>query len=561
MLCAYTKSASLLEKIMHFANRSFNAVIAALLLLVVLPASAQDAGKTEVVVPMRDGVNLATNIYLPEGEGPWPVVLTRTPYDKNGADRSASIYNEAGYALVSQDVRGRYASEGVDQPFEVDMPDGYDTVEWIAAQKWNDGKVGIFGTSAPGITSNLAAAAAPPHLTAAYVTVAPDSIFYRSRFVGGVFKESHSGGWLRGQGISEERIAAYKARAVLDQGWKDTDFLFHRENVVIPIYNVGGWHDIYAEGSLYNFLYLQNEGNEAARGKQKLSMGAFGHGALQGDLIYPGGGVISGDIEQQLRWWDYWLKGEDNGIMDEPAVSYYMMASARKANPSPLNRVIQSDVWPPKHESTRYYLQPEGQVSTVAPAVDSASMSYRFDPANPVPTTGGQNLGRDVGPRDQREIGMRQDYMRFQTPVLEENVAIAGHVEMELYVSTDALDTDFVVKLVDIYPDGYEALILDYPIRMRFRDGQNAEDVKLAVPGAIEKLNINMWSTAQTFEKGHRIGIHVSSSNYPRFAVNPNNGAALDDMGTPAKVANNTIYFDAQHPSAIILPVLTGDMQ
>lgn len=534
------------------------ALIVALILF--SPLHAQDDDKQVVMVPMRDGVKLATNIYLPEGDGPWPVVLTRTPYNKNGADGRAASYNEKGYVLVSQDVRGRYESEGADQPFEVDMPDGYDTVEWIAAQSFSNGKVGIFGTSAPGITSNLAAASAPPHLTAAYVTVAPDSLFYRSRFIGGVFKESHSGGWLRGQGISEDRIAAYKNRAVLDQGWKDTDFLFHRQNVEIPVYNVGGWHDIYAEGSLYNYLYLQNEGNEKARGKQKLSMGAFGHGAIQGDLSYPGGGVISGDIEQQMRWWDYWLKGIDNGIMDEPPVSFYMMASARKGAQSPKNRTISVDTWPPMHDSTRYYLQPGMTISTSKPPAEAASSSYRFDPANPVGTVGGQNLGSDVGPRDQREIGERQDYLRFQTPVLEKDVVVAGHIDMELFVSTDVLDTDFVVKLVDIYPDGYEALILDYPIRARFRNGQNAEDVALMTPGKIEKLLINMWSTAQTFEAGHRIGVQVTSSNYPRFAVNPNNGAALDDSTTPAKIANNTIYFDAEHPSAIILPVVTEEL-
>ena len=542
---------------MSYPARIFSTLSTLLVVLLSAAVFAAEPIKQEVMMPMRDGVKLATNVYLPAGDGPWPVVLTRTPYNKDGADLSAKIYNERGYALVSQDVRGRYASEGIDLPFEVDMPDGYDTVEWIAQQPWSNGKTGIFGTSAPGITSNLAAAAAPPHLIAAYITVAPDSLFYRSRFVGGVFKESHSGGWLRGQGISEERIAAYKARAVLDQGWIDSDFLFHRQNVEIPVYNVGGWHDIYAEGSLYNYLYLQNEGNPKARGKQKLSMGAFGHGALQGDLIYPGGGLINGDIQQQLRWWDYWLKDQDNGIMDEPAVSYYMMASARKANPSPLNRVIQADHWPPQHELTRFYLQPGGNISTTMPTADSASSTYKFDPANPVPTVGGQNLGRDVGPKDQREIGERQDYLRFETPILNEDLVIAGHVDMELFVSTDAIDTDFVVKLVDIYPDGYEALILDYPIRMRFRDGQTKDDVKMATPGKVEKLKINMWSTAQTFEKGHRLGVQVTSSNYPRFAVNPNNGAALDDFTTPANIAENTIYFDAQRPSAIVLQVVT----
>jgi len=530
------------------------------LLTSALSAQPQAVDKQTVMVQMRDGVNLATNIYLPQGDGPWPVVLTRTPYNKNGADSSARTYTQRGYALVAQDVRGRYESEGVDQPFEVDIEDGYDTVEWVAAQDFSNGNVGIFGTSAPGITANLAAAAAPPHLTAAYVTVAPDSLFYRSRFVGGVFKESHSGGWLRGQGISEEKIAEYKTRAVLDQRWRDTDFLFHRHKVQIPVYNVGGWHDIYAEGSLYNYLYLQHEGHESARGKQKLSMGAFGHGVLQGDLSYPGGGLINGDIEQQLRWWDYWLKDIDNGIMDEPPISYYMMASARKADPSSKNRVIHTDSWPPRHQSTKFYLQPDGSISTSPSNADAASVTYQFDPANPVPTAGGQNLGADVGPRDQRDIGERQDYLRFQTEELQEDVIVAGHIDMELYVSTDALDTDFVVKLVDIYPDGYEALILDYPLRTRFRNGQNAEDVKLMTPGAVEKLTINMWSTAQTFEKGHRIGVQISSSNYPRFAVNPNNGAALDDLSTPARIASNTIYFDAQRPSAIILPVVTEEL-
>jgi predicted acyl esterase len=536
------------------------AAFAAALLFVANAWAQGDVEKRQVMVAMRDGVQLATNLYLPDGDGPWPVVLTRTPYNKNGADRSAATYIARGYALVSQDVRGRYESEGENRPFETDIEDGYDTVEWIASQEFSNGKIGIFGTSAPGITSNLAAASAPPHLTAAYVTVAPDSLFYRSRFVGGVFKESHSGGWLRGQGVSEAEISAYRARAVLDQGWLDTDFLFHRENVQIPVYNVGGWHDIYAEGSLYNYQYLQNEGRLGARGKQKLFMGAFGHGALQGDLEYPDGGLISGDIEQQLRWWDYWLKDIDNGIMNEPPISFYMMASARKGDVSPLNRIVQTDSWPPAHQLTRLYLQPDMSIGDSAPRADAASISYRFDPDNPVPTVGGQNLGRDVGPRDQREIGERQDYLRFQTPALEADLVVAGHIDMELYVSTDVLDTDFVVKLVDIYPDGYEALILDYPLRTRFRNGQRQEDVQLMTPGDVEKLTINMWSTAQTFEKGHRIGIHVTSSNFPRFAVNPNNGAALDDTATPAKVANNTIYFDAQRPSAIVLPVVTEDL-
>lgn len=531
-------------------------VLASIFLLASAGLNAEAIIKQDVMVPLRDGIKLATNIYLPDGEGPWPVVLTRTPYNKNNAKGSASKYNDRGYVLVSQDVRGRYASEGIDQPFENDMDDGFDTVEWIAKQEFSNGKVGIFGTSAPGITSNLAAAAAPPHLLAAIVTVAPDSLFYRSRFPGGAFKESHSGGWLRGQGISEEKIAEYKKRAVIDERTRNTDFLFFRQNVQIPIFNIGGWHDIYAEGSLYNFLYLQNEGHQKARGNQKLFMGAFGHGGLEGDLEYPGGGSLRGDLEPHLRWWDYWLKGIDNGIMDEPPISFYMMASARKGNVSEKNRLVSADSWPLKHESTRFFLRENMNLSSEKTSSKKATKTFSFDPSNPVPTVGGQNLGRDVGPRDQREIGERQDYLRFETAVLEEDLVVAGHIDMELWASTDGLDTDFVIKLVDVYPDGYEALILDYPIRARFRHGQEAKDVKFMTPGKVEKLLINMWSTAQTFEKGHKLAVHVTSSNFPRFDVNKNQGEELGDLNAKPRVSQNTIYFDLEHPSAIILPVL-----
>lgn len=246
--------------------------------------------------------------------------------------------------------------------------------------------------------------------------------------------------------------------------------------------------------------------------------------------------------------------------MDEPAISYYMMGSARKGNVSEKNRMIHTDTWPPKNTKTRFYLQPDMSVSTDKPSKVQASKSYQYDPNNPVPTVGGQNLGRDVGPRDQREIKNRQDYLRFETAPLEEDVVVAGHIDMELWAATDGLDTDFVVKLVDVYPDGYEALILDYPLRTRFRHGQEADQVKLMTPNKPEKLTINMWSTANTFEKGHRIAIHVSSSNYPRFDTNKNAGEAMDDLTAKPRVATNTIYFDAERPSALILPVVTEDL-
>jgi predicted acyl esterase len=529
-------------------------------LLATGPARARDDApvRQTVQVAMRDGVKLATDVYLPRGEGTWPALLTRTPYNKNGVQRLAARVTRAGYALVAQDVRGRYASEGRYVPFEDDMLDGYDAVEWVAAQKFCTGKVGIFGASASGITSNLAAAAAPPHLSAAYVVVAPDSLYYRSRFVGGAFKESHSAGWLRAQGLGPDRIAEYRRRACLDQRTKDTDFLFHRQNVRVPIFNVGGWHDIFAGGTLSDFVYLQNEGRDGARGRQKLFMGAFGHGQLEGDLEYPNGAraLAANGIDDQLRWWDYWLKGVDNGIMREPPVTYYLMAAARKGHASPKNRLVTADTWPPKSDPTRYYLREDFGVSPRPPESAAASHTYSFEPANPVPTVGGQNLGRDVGPKDQRAIKPRPDYLRFQTEPLADDVVVAGHVEMELWAATDGPDTDFVVKLVDVYPDGYEALILDYPLRTRFRFGREPKDVKMMTPDQPERLTIDMWSTANVFEAGHRIGVHVTSSNYPRFDVNPNTGGPIGEDKPATRTARNTIYFDAAHPSAVVLPVV-----
>lgn len=509
----------------------------------------------EYMVEMRDGVRLATSVYLPEGSGPWPAIVTRTPYNKDRYQNQASRYTDAGYAYVAQDSRGKFKSEGEYYPFESDMPDGYDTIEWMAAQEWCDGKVGITGASAMGIAGNLAAAADPPHLVAAFVIVAPEGLFHQSRFIGGVFKESHAGGWMRRQGAGDQ-VAAMKKRVVMDDHWRAVDFQFHRDNVDVPMYNVGGWYDIFSQGNLNNFMWLQEHGRDGARGNQKLLMGPFGHGALSGDLEYPDGGGLAGFWKEEQRWFAYWLKGDANGIMDEPPVRYYMMAAARKGSASKKNRWIEAATWPPEHSDTRWYLQPDGSLATDAPGDEAGETTYAFDPENPVRTAGGANLNIERGPMDQRSIPDRPDYLRFETGPLDADVAIAGHVTMELWAATDGPDTDFMVKLVDVYPDGYEAIVLDNPLRTRYRHGRNPGDVEMMTPGKPEKLLIDLWSTALTFEKGHRIGVHVTSSNYPRFEVNANTGEAPGESTIPPRIAHNTVYHDAAHPSAIVLPTV-----
>jgi predicted acyl esterase len=529
------------------------------------------AGAVEEWATLRDGVRLAANVYKPAGKGPWPVVISRTPYLKDGRiDREkdpdgsksraalakqARRYTDAGYVFVLQDVRGKGHSEGFYSAFQNDIEDGYDSVEWAASRPWSNGAVGITGGSALGITSNAAAMAAPPHLKAAYVVVAPyDSL--QNSYMGGVLKEKDTLGWLKGQGASEEVLDQTRRRVEDDVFWNRAAMTEHRKYIRIPMFNVGGWYDIFNHGNISNFEYLQNHGAKGARGNQKLMMGPFGHGELSGDLAYPGSDRLALGGDQEIRWFDHWLKGIDNGIMEEPPVSYFMMGPARKDAYSPINGLRASANWPPANREVRYYLTPDKALVAKAPTIADAKVSYRYDPANPVATVGGANLTFERGPMDQRAIPQRGDYLRFTTPPLEKAVTIAGPVKVELYGATDGPDTDFMAKLVDVYPDGYEALVLDAPIRARYRKGRMPDDVTMMTPGAPEQMTIDLWSTALTFEKGHRIALHITSSNSPRFEVNPNTGEAPGEHKLTPRVATNSVFMDAAHPTALVLPVI-----
>lgn len=527
-------------------------------------------GATEETMVLRDGVKLAANVFKPVGAGPWPVVLSRTPYIKDGRidperdpkglknreglAAQAKRYTDAGLVFVLQDVRGKGRSQGFYTAFETDIEDGYDAVEWAASQPWSNGKVGMTGGSALGITANSAAMSNPPHLVANYVVVAPaDRLSYS--YPGGVLKDKDTIGWLRGQGISEDQLNRTRARAVDDVSWNRVAMTANRKYIRIPTFHVGGWYDIFNGGTVDNFEYLQNHGAPGARGRQKLLMGPFGHGPLSGDLAYPGNDRLGLGGDQEIRWFEYWLKGVQNGIMDEPPVSYFMMAGAKKGELSPNNRMLASANWPPAYREVRYYLGGETSLTTRGPEAAERKVSYRFDPGNPVATFGGANLTFERGPMDQRAVGQRQDYLRFQTAALEKDVVVSGSVKMELWAATDGPDTDFVAKLVDVYPDGYEALVLDAPIRTRFRYGRLPDELKPMTPGAPEKLVIDLWPTAITFEKGHRIAVHITSSNAPRFEVNPNTGEGPGGR-SPPRAAVNTIYLDAARPSALVLPVV-----
>lgn len=502
----------------------------------------------EEMVPMRDGVHLATSIYLPPGEGPWPVVLTRTPYGKDTmyGPQAHKDYLAHGYVRVAQDVRGKFKSEGKYVAFVDDMKDGYDTIEWIAKQSWSNGKVGMVGPSAMGIAQNLAAIAAPPHLVTAFVQVAPSSRFRYSNYPGGLFLKNLNEEWLKAQGVPMSEVARPVLRDY-DEEARVSDLRVQASHVNIPMYNVGGWYDIFEQGTLDSFTVLQTEGGPKARGNQKLLMGAFGHGALKGDLKYPdeAGSLAGGDT---IRWFDYWLKGIDNGVMKEPSVSYYVMGDTFDKS-APGNAWRTASSWPPVSTATSYYLTESHTLSTAKPS-GAGKLSYVSDPKNPVPAIGGNNLMMDRGPMDQRPVSSRADVLKFETEPLKDAVEIVGAITAELAVSTDAEDTDFIVKLVDVYPSGYEALVMDQGSKLRYQvhPGGAARPEK----NKIYPIKVDLWSTALVFNAGHKIEVLVQSTNSPRFDVHSNTWEPVKSYDQAVK-ATNTLALDGR--SKIVLPV------
>ena len=518
-------------------------------------APAQAQPETQMLA-MRDGVKLATDIYLPEGKGPWPVILVRTPYGKSGAMMGGQNkqWTTNGYAYVIQDCRGTGKSEGKYMPFMDDHFDGYDTVEWAAKQAWANGKVGMIGASAMGITANQAAITAPPHLMAIYTIVAPASAYQHAVYTGGIFRKEMNENWLKAQKALD--VLALTFQHYSQDGYLDIrEGRRHWEQVQVPAYNQGGWYDIFVQGNIDNFVGLQSQGGGLAAGNQKLMMGPWAHGKVE-EVTYPANSAQPGNREA-LRWFDYWLRGISNGIMDEPPVRYYVMGDTTDPK-APGNEWRTAAAWPVPARVTSYFLAPNGQLSERIPADDKGRATYQYDPKNPVPTIGGANLFAKKGPMDQRAIGDRKDVLKFQTAPLEAAVEVTGPLTVELWAESDCPDTDWMAKLVDVYPDGTERLVQDSGLRARFREGFDHE--VFMKKGEVYKFKIDLWSTSLVFNKGHRIAVHISSSNDPRFDPNPNTGKPMR-ADNETRIATNTIHFSRQYPSRILLPVVKGYRQ
>jgi predicted acyl esterase len=509
----------------------------------------------ESMVAMQDGTELATTVYRPEGPGPFPVIVARTPYNKDGLKGDATKFVRQGYAFVAQDLRGRFKSKGhhaiiFHNDGWQEPHDGHDTLQWISSQPWCNGKIGSTGGSALGITQNMAAPGAPTALKAQFVIVAYSNCYEQAAYQGGAWRTGLLENWLNATQMTDVNLKTFVAHPKYDDFWAGLNPESQAGRVHAPAVFVGGWYDIFLQGTINSFVTIHNHGGEGARGQCRLVIGPFGHGSMT-ELKYPASAGRLPKCGSDLTWFDFMLKGKANGIGEEKAVHYYVMGDPTDKK-APGNFWRDAENWPPPATPREYYFQPDGKLASAQQPTGDGYKSYRYDPASPVPTIGGAELGADIGPKDQRKVESRSDVLVFSTDVLADPVEVVGRVTAKLYVSSDCPDTDFTVKLTDVYPDGRSMLVTDGILRARFRESFARET--LMDSGKIYEVTVDLWSTALVFNRGHRIRVSVSSSNSPRFDPNPNTGHRFR-TDKESRVATNTVYFSKQYPSRIVLPI------
>jgi predicted acyl esterase len=511
-----------------------------------------DYSHESVMVPMRDGVRLCTEIFLPKGhDGPLPVVLESSPYsrwDLNIKKHLNRVVPGMPVAVVLQNQRGRFGSEGAGtfkaESFENEIDDTYDTLEWISRQPWCNGKIGMIGVSGSGMGGANAVWSGSPHLSAVNVSITSDNA-YDWIFSNGVRRANY--GWLTNRGVSDARalwprpittpydVAARKA------------FITERAAKNQPGYtNTSGWYDIFSESLLDAFAVL------APYNGARVVISPDGHGAIGGDLVYPKSRIP----DTQLPTFKDRLSGDLSKKGMKSELIYYLMGDTRDTT-APGNIWKVADQWPVPNVPTPFYLHEGSRLSTEPPIEKDGSVNFVYDPKNPTPTLGGNwQFKERNGPHDQRPLKDRADVLRFISEPLKEPVGITGKVWVELYISSDAPDTTFVATLVDIYPDGYEALVRQGAMMARYWQGL-AKPERLE-KGKIYKLEMDLWSTALVFNKGHRIGVLISSSSSPAFEVHPNTYDPVTSI-EQAVVAHQTIQLSSEYPSRIILPIVAPD--
>jgi hypothetical protein len=545
----------------------------------------QVIAQTGVRAKMRDGVWLAADIYRPKAEGKFPVLLIRTPYNRKDAGTGNYLASH-GYVVIQQDTRGRFDSEGEFYPFRHEANDGYDTIEWAAGLPYSDGRVGMFGGSYVGATQMLAASSNPPHLVGIFPYVTAAEYYEGWTYEGGALMQWFASSWTSGLAVDtvqrktagrnraqewvktlpveEYKLTAPPTAAEVapyfrdwvehesnDEYWRAIKISDHYGKMNIKALHSGGWHDIFSGGSIRNFIDMQKQAPTAeARAGQRLLMGPWAHAATSaegkiGDVTFGKQAVL--DMNATIvKWYDYVMKGRKNEFATDAPVKIFVMGDNvwRDEKEFPLART----------KYTKYFLQSNRGLATATPKSEAPD-SFVYDPADPVPTIGGRLCcgGLPPGPADQRANESRSDVLVYSTPPLQQDTEVTGFITAELYAATDAPDTDFTAMIVDLDPSGYARYLGDGIIRARYRNSTaKPEPIE---PSKITKYTIDLWATSNVFKAGHQIRVYISSSNFPRFNRNLNTGEKTLG-GTRMQKAKQTIYHDAEHPSAIILPII-----
>ena len=606
---------------------------------------------SDVMIPMRDGVKLATDIYQPArggkpAPGRLPVILERTPYGKTIASRSeisvadpapmsraavARYFVSRGYVVIYQDCRGRYGSQGEFVKYLSDGADGYDTCAWIVRQPWGDGKIGSMGLSYAAHTQGALGSAGAPGVAAMFI----DSGGFANAYQGGIrqggafelkqvtwawsaAQESPqvAGDPLRLRAMKAIDLRAWFARLPWKKGhsplsdapdyedyvfeqWRHGNFDAYWKQLGLyaegfydpfcdaPMVHMSSWYDPYPRTATTNYIGLAKR----KRGPVRLILGPWTHGdrtlTYAGDVDFGPAAAIDGNLapdflDLRLRWFDAWLKGAHNGVAAEPAVRIFVMGggSGRRNAQGRLEhggRWRAEVDWPlPDAKATSFHLHGDGRLDPEHPAADAAPLTYDFDPESPVPSIGGTiTSGKPVmvgGAFDQVEgerffgsrapylpLAVRPDVLVFQTAPLDADLEVTGPIEARLFVACDRPDTDFTLKLIDVYPpsedypEGFAMNLTDGILRLRYRESW--EKPVMVSPGQIVEARIDAFPTSNLFKKGHRIRLDISSSNFPHFDVNPNTGDP-EGSGLTRQVARNTVFVDAAHPSRVILPII-----
>ncbi|MEX2643279.1 MAG: CocE/NonD family hydrolase [Acetobacterales bacterium] len=606
--------------------------------------------ESDIMVPMRDGIRLATDVYRPaQGvkplPGQFPVILERTPYGKAKDSRSevtlardkpysraeiAEYFVRHGYVVVFQDCRGRFGSEGAFTKYLDDGPDGYDCIEWIGQQDWYNGRIGMMGLSYAAHTQAAAACLNPPGLACLFM----DSGGFANAYQGGIRQggafELKQATWAYKNALDSPEAVDPKVQAALraedmrewftrmpwrpghspvtwvkeyedylleqwqhgefDDFWKQVGIYaegFYDQFSDAPMVHMSSWYDAYPRTATDNYVGLKARKKSSVR----LLMGPWTHGnrsqRVFGDVDFGEDAPLDGNVAEdhralRLRWFDRWLRDVDNGVDGEPAVRLFVMGggSGRRTAEGRLDhggRWRDEADWPlPDTRFTEYYLHPDGGLSPERPTADEASLAYDYDPRNPVPTIGGTlTSGEPVmvgGAFDQREdprffgcrppylpLASRHDVLVFETSPLTEDVEVTGPIVVRLWIASDCPDTDFTMKLIDVYPPsddwprGFAMNITDGIMRCRYRDSW--ADPSPMIPGEVYEIAVEPFPASNLFKAGHRIRLDISSSNFPHFDVNPNTGEP-EGASRRTRVATNTVFMDGARPSHVLLPVI-----